>query len=581
MPVYSLTWLPEVLEAAGLKVAEVPGWRERGRADMTNVRGIMCHHTATARDGNMPTLALLGAGRPPTKDGPGLAGPLAQLGLGRDGTFYVVAAGRANHAGVGRWEGLVNGNASFIGIEAEHSGRPSDEWPPVQMDAYRRGVAAILRKIGAPASLCCGHKEYALPAGRKPDPTFDMPSFRSEVAALLSGKTPPPPIPANDDKQRPTLRRGARGPFVEELQKALGLTPDGVFGSATEAATRALQRKAQLVPDGIVGPKTWVALDGGATLAAAPAPSALVAPAPAAVPTAVAMPPVEDPAHAPRLDGKTALTPDGRDFAVRSRGGYFTIGETSLAAWLDQLNGPPEAASPSVVRVVRAMCVNEGRLEAINSYDGCHLSFGIFQWTAGLEDEQGELPVLLRDLKAADADAYADCFGRYGLEVDVNGTSRTGLFVLERKPLRTSAEKDVLRDITWAYRFWRAGHHSAVRACQFSLARGRIDLFVGKMAAGQPLRNWMSSELAIALVLDEHVNRPGHVPKTLETAIATLGAPGTVTPATWSSDDEHRLIDAYLDARGRTNMTDSDKRADRITEFVRRGQLSDRRNSFA
>src|SRR5262245_66312705 len=85
--VYALTWLPAVLEAAGLKVAEVPGWRERGRADMPNVRGVMCHHTATAAShgGNMPTLRVLGAGRPATSDGPALTGPLAQLGLGRDG----------------------------------------------------------------------------------------------------------------------------------------------------------------------------------------------------------------------------------------------------------------------------------------------------------------------------------------------------------------------------------------------------------------------------------------------------------------------------------------------------------------
>src|SRR5262245_62937115 len=98
--VYALTWLPAVLEAAGLKVAEVPGWRERGRADMPNVRGVMCHHTATARGGNMPTLELLVAGRAAANGAPGLAGPLAQLGLGRDGTFYVIAAGRANHAGI-------------------------------------------------------------------------------------------------------------------------------------------------------------------------------------------------------------------------------------------------------------------------------------------------------------------------------------------------------------------------------------------------------------------------------------------------------------------------------------------------
>lgn len=46
-------------------------------------------------------------------------GPHAQLGLGRDGTFYIIAAGRCNHAGKGNWKGVTDGNGFFIGIEAE------------------------------------------------------------------------------------------------------------------------------------------------------------------------------------------------------------------------------------------------------------------------------------------------------------------------------------------------------------------------------------------------------------------------------------------------------------------------------
>jgi GH24 family phage-related lysozyme (muramidase) len=270
---YSLTWLPEILEKAGLKVAETAGWRTRGRAEMGKVLGVICHHTANPQSGNMPTLGMLINGR---KD---LAGPLAQLGLGRDGTYYVVAAGRANHAGPGSWEGVATGNSSFIGIEAEHSGDPKDPWPEVQIDAYQRGVAAILKHIGANANMCCGHKEYALPPKRKSDPTFDMPAFRSVVAEYLVGKSPPAPIPASDPKDRPTIRRGSRGDPVKALQSALGVDPDGVFGGGTEAALRARQRQLGLVADGIVGPKTWAVLLGEAKPPqAAPPP----APAPAA-----------------------------------------------------------------------------------------------------------------------------------------------------------------------------------------------------------------------------------------------------------------------------------------------------------
>lgn len=253
---FSLTWLPETLEDAGLKVAEQPGWRTRGRGEMGTVRGVMCHHTAGPKTGNMPSLGIITNGRSD------LPGPLAQLGLGRDGTFYVVAAGRANHAGGGNWQGVTTGNSSFIGIEAENAGLADDPWPAVQIDAYQRGVAAILEKIGAAAKMCCGHKEYALPPGRKTDPTFQMDPFRTRVAAILAGAAPPLLIPATDGKDRGTLRRGATGEIVKNVQAKLQLAPaDGIFGSHTEAAVREFQRKQGLVADGIIGPKSWTALD--------------------------------------------------------------------------------------------------------------------------------------------------------------------------------------------------------------------------------------------------------------------------------------------------------------------------------
>ena len=39
--VYSLTWLPAVLETAGLKVAPVDGWEGRGRGDVGIICGVL------------------------------------------------------------------------------------------------------------------------------------------------------------------------------------------------------------------------------------------------------------------------------------------------------------------------------------------------------------------------------------------------------------------------------------------------------------------------------------------------------------------------------------------------------------
>jgi hypothetical protein len=257
---FALTWLPKILEDAGLKVALVDGWENRGRGNVSNTLGVICHHTAGPRNGNMPSLDVLMRGRPD------LSGPLAQLGLGRDGTFYVLAAGRCNHAGPGSWKGIDAGNLHFIGVEAEHTGNPVDPWPAVQIDAYQRGAAAILRHANRGPDDCIGHKEWA--PGRKPDPTFDMKAFRVKVGAILAGTAPAPvlipkiePDPPAGITPRETLRRGSAGDSVRRVQELLGLTTDGSFGPRTEAAVRAVQRSLDMVPDGIVGPKTWAALD--------------------------------------------------------------------------------------------------------------------------------------------------------------------------------------------------------------------------------------------------------------------------------------------------------------------------------
>ena len=266
---FSLTWLPDVLKAAGLKVAVCDGWETRGRGDVGPTVGVMCHHTATPNPNktNMPTLNGLLNGVT-QNNGKFLPGPLSQLGLGRDGTYYVIAAGRANHAGPGEWQGETDGNLSFIGIEAENDGTPGDfPWPEVQMDAYRRGVAAILKHINKAADFCCGHKEYRHPLGFKDDPSFDMIAFRAGVAAILAGTAPAPVvIPSTEPagQKRPTLRRGMSDPLVRIIQKKLRFKEELLsdhFDPQTEAAVRTFQRNNNLVPDGIVGPATWTALD--------------------------------------------------------------------------------------------------------------------------------------------------------------------------------------------------------------------------------------------------------------------------------------------------------------------------------
>jgi peptidoglycan hydrolase-like protein with peptidoglycan-binding domain len=58
----------------------------------------------------------------------------------------------------------------------------------------------------------------------------------------------------------PTQSVGNRGVDVQAIQRLLGISADGVFGSGTESAVRSFQSSRGLAADGIVGPATWTAL---------------------------------------------------------------------------------------------------------------------------------------------------------------------------------------------------------------------------------------------------------------------------------------------------------------------------------
>lgn len=185
-----LTNLADVLRRAGLRVVEQSGWKTRGHGQMLKPKGILWHHTATSAraSGDYPSLNVVTNGRSD------LPGPLCNVGLGRDGTWYVIAAGLAYHAGAGSYPGIgSNGNAHLIGIEAEHPGLQGTPWPPAQIDSYRRGSAALAKAYGINADRIIGHKEWA--PRRKIDPIgLDMNAERRFVADYMrsGGSTPTP-----------------------------------------------------------------------------------------------------------------------------------------------------------------------------------------------------------------------------------------------------------------------------------------------------------------------------------------------------------------------------------------------------
>lgn len=260
---YSLIWLPSVLKAAGLSVTEESGWQVRGHGDVGAIKGVIAHHTAGAKGGDAPDLQIVVQGRPD------LAGPLAQLVLARSGTFHVIAAGKAWHAGAGLWRGIHDGNSQMIGIEAENTGLQNDNpWPAAQIDAYAKGVAAILKHIGASPIMCAGHLEWALPVGRKSDPSFSagnrderikaMVAFRARVASEMNQAAP---LIAD---HQPDGTEDAK--WLQHALNDLGANPplkvDGYLGPNTSAAIKKFQIGAKMKPTGTADFATLAAVHG-------------------------------------------------------------------------------------------------------------------------------------------------------------------------------------------------------------------------------------------------------------------------------------------------------------------------------
>ncbi len=298
-----------------------------------------------------------------------------------------------------------------------------------------------------------------------------------------------------------------------------------------------------------------------------------------------AVPPRDD--GAIRSDDDHAYAPDGSRFATKHGAGFVVIGTTSLDSFVSSVGEQFSAVPASLLRVMQSVSNNEGKLEAVNSYDSNFMSFGVFQWTAGGPGESGELAALLNRIRQKNPSTFQEFFGFHRLDVVLTASDKVpyGFLILDGKRLQSEEDKAPLRSALWAYRFWRAGHDEVVRTCQVEHAASRIDAFYdanitteAPSVPGGRLHDYISSEYGIALILDEHVNRPGHVPATLTKAIDLfLNDTHRTNPLEWTTADERRVLELYLQFRAETNMTNSGTRAMTIANS---GRASIERGSF-
>lgn len=273
------------------------------------------------------------------------------------------------------------------------------------------------------------------------------------------------------------------------------------------------------------------------------------------------------------------------------RKGVYHVGNHRPEDFIE--SAPPQLAalkmSESLVRVMIAVSVNEGNLDAVNTWDNSFMTFGMFQWTLGADDAKGELPALMNKIKAKDAAVFQQAFGQYGLDISDQDTNSTyGYLTLNGNVINTSAEKEQLRTNEWAVRFFEAGQDPVIQAVQVEHAASRLLNFYWKESlktTGDLLSDVVTSEFGVALLLDNHVNRPGYVRRCVDKAMESMA---NQKPSTWDTAEEEELIKAYLRIRktypddGNPNrpMTDAAKRGERNVSLVNQGKLKTDRGSF-
>lgn len=134
----------------------------------------------------------------------------------------------------------------------------------------------------------------------------------------------------------------------------------------------------------------------------------------------------------------------------------------------------------------------------------------------------------------------------------------------------------------WALRFALAGKDPQVCAVQVLHAINRFHSFYFVPFAefnGLTINDMLSSEYAASLLIDQHVNRPGHVKKVVLQALQQSG----FTPqqlANGSDADELKVIKKYITIRNTTSMTHADKRAAVVKGFLDKGLISAQKKSF-
>ncbi|MFN7120034.1 MAG: peptidoglycan-binding domain-containing protein [Saprospiraceae bacterium] len=287
--------------------------------------------------------------------------------------------------------------------------------------------------------------------------------------------------------------------------------------------------------------------------------------------------------------GKEVTITDGtlKGTFKKFRAGYYTVGNQTIKDFLQTNRDDVRSlnVSDAAISTMIAVSENEGNLDAINTWDNAFLSIGVFQWTLGTGSDPGELAALLKKIKYMQPQAFETYFAQYGIDVDDKATgTTTGYLLFRGNRVVKPEDKDLFRPPHRLFRFWLAAQDPKIKAVQIEHALSRLNNFYWnpRLAInGLLLAQIVTSQYGVALILDNHVNRPSYVKPCIEKALQAARLDKPIQ--TWNTEDELKLIHEYLKIReiyGSSPMTDARKRALVTKRYLDQGIISADRNSF-
>jgi hypothetical protein len=232
--------------------------------------------------------------------------------------------------------------------------------------------------------------------------------------------------------------------------------------------------------------------------------------------------------------------------------------------------------------IICKMSVNEGNLDAVQSYDSEIITAGAMQKTVPVGVSSGELSIQVEKFRSKNPDEYQELFVEYGWFLDSSKLVYQSQSFSEGEKLTNKDLKAGLRNMCSSDNFKKTIDCKPIYDLSNSISQpifikqqlldfiDRLHLICKLKVNDLEVEDIFKSELGLATALDHHVNRPSNVISHIKKAIKDLHKEHpniSEDVSTWGSshsDNENKLIDIY--GCSRTDMTDGANRFEKLKE---------------